>query len=454
MREREIEMGKRGGKGKGEEKRGTATRKKMGKRNEDNVGASSTIPNTDDAWEQGAEQNPRVVEEVPVWINPNPQDVEEEIDPERLRTYEELLKRWMESTPRENADWSESSDDESEPSVEEIGPEEFDRMRAKGKGKQPIRDEDATDEEPTEGSGGKRPGQPESEVKDPICSLYRDGTYIAHKEAGLLIGVVDRIGERVKLEWTQSYASVWIRRVGNWICYPKPGTQDEDVNVVDDEAPVSMVLARPTATLGKHVAANLKIQELHYQSEGWKRKLAKMDELATEKMRMSYVNTDLRFVLQADQDQTENVNHEVDPGQGGLNSGPLTFQDAMELITSAIVNNSSRPRTPALTPVVIRRVMARLDQIDQMQSPMRRLKACGELRKSLRELEGVPDYIGDLHEELYTLALLDVPDPAWQQDPVIATSPSSASTEGELWLDERDDYPPTSPDQNPSWSDA
>ncbi|KAI4321768.1 hypothetical protein MLD38_035113 [Melastoma candidum] len=111
---------------------------------------------------RGAERNPSFAEEVPVWINPNPQDEEEEIDPEQWRTYEELLKRWMENTPRENADWLESSDDESEASVEEIGPEEFDRMRAKEKGKQPILEEEATDEETTEGSGGKRPGHPET----------------------------------------------------------------------------------------------------------------------------------------------------------------------------------------------------------------------------------------------------------------------------------------------------
>ncbi|KAI4379045.1 hypothetical protein MLD38_016447 [Melastoma candidum] len=166
------------------------------------------------------------------------------------------------------------------------------------------------------------------------------------------------------------------------------------------------------------VAVNLKIQELNFQSQGWQRKLAKMEALASERMRPSYVNTDLRFVLQGTQDQADSTNQEEDIGMTTQVAGPLTFGDALELITSAIVDNSRRPRPPALTSPVIRRLMARLNQIDIKQSPLQRLKECRELRQLLGQLEGVPNYIGDLHEELYTLALLDAPDTSWQPNPV------------------------------------
>ncbi|KAI4303444.1 hypothetical protein MLD38_039076 [Melastoma candidum] len=723
--QRESEkMAKRGSRGKGKAKQATTSKKKAAGRNAGNVGESSTNLNPGTSMGLGTEQNPIVFDEDGVWVNPNPSGGEEEVDPEHLRIYEELLKQWMRNPPKESADWSEApSDYETEPSEDEFDPEEFARLREKQKGKQPRVDEDTTDEETTEDGGSKPSADANSKVtdSDAICSLFRDGTYIAHKEAGLLLGVVDRIGERVKLEWTESYASVWIRRVGNWICYAKPGWQDEGTSSSSTEVPSSVALVRSSDSIGKRVrewayveweegkkkrrlerrrtrwrfkqmrdvgvqteglgavvqtkekdgremnyvdvlvegslgsvrgsgneqqldeeaiewslgawycgggepidlallqrlgrdkqekeaarisleqnrqqknmrrqmnyadmaqtfladlskeenqiakllacralrlivgrmegpiqeinevltdltlfaryngnceefvrkgqgwweknewdrhnaaamerfktqvereaklnrlservdilllridssrkglsvqekaelgkcfkmwkvAANLKIQELHFQIQGWQRKLAKMEALASERMRPSYVNTDLRFVLQGSQGQADSTNQEEDIGTTTQDAGPLTFGDALELITSAIVDNSRRPRPPALTLPVIRRLMARLNQIDVEQSPMQRLKECRELRQLLGQLQGVPNYIGDLHEELYTLALLDAPDASWQPDPVVPASPTSgSSTEGELWLDERDDYPPSSPDQEPSWSDA
>ncbi|KAI4329474.1 hypothetical protein MLD38_027860 [Melastoma candidum] len=251
------EMAKKGSKGKGKAKQATSSKKKVAGCSAGNVGESSTNLNSDASMGLGTKQNPIVFDEDGVWVNLNPTRVEEEVDPEHLRIYEEMLKRWMENPPMENVDWSETSSDyETEPSEEEFDPKEL-----------------------------------------PEC-------------------------------------------------------------------------------------------------------------------------------------------------------------DALELITSAIVDNSRRPRPPALTSPVIRGVMAQLDQIDTEQSPMQRLKKCRELWQLLGQIEGVPNYIGDLHEELYTLALLDAPDTSWQPDPVVPASPTSgSSTEGELWLDERDDYPPSSPDQEPSWSD-
>ncbi|KAI4303449.1 hypothetical protein MLD38_039077 [Melastoma candidum] len=60
-----------------------------------------------------------------------------------------------------------------------------------------------------------------------ICTLYASGSYVAYKKEGLLHGVVDKVGVRYKLEWRHTYASVWVRRKPEWVCFQKPGYHDK-----------------------------------------------------------------------------------------------------------------------------------------------------------------------------------------------------------------------------------
>ncbi|KAI4325899.1 hypothetical protein MLD38_031263 [Melastoma candidum] len=177
------------------------------------------------------------------------------------------------------------------------------------------------------------------------------------------------------------------------------------------------------------VAARLKIEELRYHIQGWERRMVKMEALAYKRMRPQ--STNLYFVLQDNQEESE----EVDPTK--VEPAPLSFKEALEPTTSAIID-SRRPRPPALTSSMVRKTMVRLELIEQEVSPMLRLKQCRELRQMLNGLDGVPAHIGDLHEELYTLALMEVPDGNWLPDPVIPASPSSgtSSADADLWLDE------------------
>ncbi|KAI4325917.1 hypothetical protein MLD38_031278 [Melastoma candidum] len=95
------------------------------------------------------------------------------------------------------------------------------RMKAKQKGKQALDSLDGSDDS----SSGY------SDIKvmdtDTTCTLYADGSYIAHKEEGLLCGVVEKIGNRYKLEWRHTYASVWVRRTPEWVRFQKLDYQCE-----------------------------------------------------------------------------------------------------------------------------------------------------------------------------------------------------------------------------------
>ncbi|KAI4324402.1 hypothetical protein MLD38_029897 [Melastoma candidum] len=196
------------------------------------------------------------------------------------------------------------------------------------------------------------------------------------------------------------------------------------------------------------VAARLRIEELRFHIQGWERRMIKMEGLMYE--RMLPRSTNLNFVLQDDQEEPEEV------AVSAVETAPLSFKEAIELTTSAIID-SRRPRPPALTYSMVRKVMVRLELIDQEESPLLRLKECRELRQTLHGLDGVPAFIGDLHEELYALALMEVPDGNWMADPVIPASPSSgkSSADQDPWLDERDPcYPSTPEDDGSSGCDS
>ncbi|KAI4329472.1 hypothetical protein MLD38_027858 [Melastoma candidum] len=102
------------------------------------------------------------------------------------------------------------------------------RLRAMQKGKLPIPPKDSESEDAEENF--KSCNSDIEVTDDTACTLFPDGSCIAHKEAGLLLGVVDRVGERVKLEWRHTYRSVWVRRVNKWTCYPKPGFLDDPLD--------------------------------------------------------------------------------------------------------------------------------------------------------------------------------------------------------------------------------
>ncbi|KAI4326766.1 hypothetical protein MLD38_032046 [Melastoma candidum] len=190
------------------------------------------------------------------------------------------------------------------------------------------------------------------------------------------------------------------------------------------------------------VAARRKIEELSLLIQGWERRMVNMESLVSQRMIPRCAN--LNFVLQDKQESDDGVVPIVEPA-------PLSFKEAIELITSALID-SRRPRPPALTSSMIRNAMVRLELIDREESPMLRLRECRELRQMLNGLDGVPAYVGDLHEELYVLALMEAPDADHLPDPVIPASPSSgnSSLESDPWLDERDSYFPSTPEDDGS----
>ncbi|KAI4367825.1 hypothetical protein MLD38_016451 [Melastoma candidum] len=126
-----------------------------------------------------------------------------------------IIKWWASDIPEE------SDSDETDLSEDEFDPEEFTRMRMKQREKQVVDSSDSTED--------SDPSYSDIDVMDAntTCTLYADGSYIAHKEEGLLSGVVDKIGVRYKLEWRHTYASVWVRRIPEWVCIQKPEYQCE-----------------------------------------------------------------------------------------------------------------------------------------------------------------------------------------------------------------------------------
>ncbi|KAI4338359.1 hypothetical protein MLD38_023429 [Melastoma candidum] len=76
------------------------------------------------------------------------------------------------------------------------------------------------------------------------CTLYRNGNYIAHREEALLPGVVERVGVRYKLEWRQTYASVWVRKP-DWVRFPKPD-YPESSNRKDPRNSTALVIKPPS----------------------------------------------------------------------------------------------------------------------------------------------------------------------------------------------------------------
>ncbi|KAI4311769.1 hypothetical protein MLD38_036639 [Melastoma candidum] len=480
------------------------------------------------------------LEEHVFWQNPLPQQVEVE-NPQRDKMYEDLLRRCVEHLFSEE-DLDESDSDDS-----------LDYL-----------DIEVTDDNTT-------------------CTLYADGTYIAHKEGGLLKGVVDRIGERVMLEWRHTTESVWVRRVNRWTCFPIaenrsgepvpcrdlvvsvpplrkrvrdwfvrevrakkrkrrldrmvrrvvpvmergvqtelepdlmqgiqtgssanpmeniPGGRVENGSTQDDEGGTSWSCEAVTINLnlmdeapmdwgpgawliaGKLDGATAEVKgiiaELNLTArnnvnrerfasfergignmEKWDRfndeAMARFRTMISRDALLNRLNERINVLLVRSElsgDQDDEVETVV-ADHTDLEPAPLSFQEALELITSAIID-SRRPRPPALTSTMVRKTMAKLDQMELELTPLQRLKECRELRQMLNGLDGVPAHIGDLHEELYTLALMEVPDGNWLPDPVVPapTSSGTSSVDTDLWLDERDAYSPPSPTEDPSWSDS
>ncbi|KAI4371575.1 hypothetical protein MLD38_019792 [Melastoma candidum] len=91
-----------------------------------------------------------------------------------------------------------------------------DRLR---KGKQPAED---TDSPPISPPSSDTDSDFEVIDSNTFCTLYKSGKNVAHKEKALLPRVVDKVGVRYKLEWRHTYASVWVWRFPEWICFPKP----------------------------------------------------------------------------------------------------------------------------------------------------------------------------------------------------------------------------------------
>ncbi|KAI4379048.1 hypothetical protein MLD38_016450 [Melastoma candidum] len=508
------------------------------------------------------------VEEV-FWKNPNPYQ-EDDGGPPLNVSFENFLRWCVENLPDEDSD-------ESDPSEDEFDAEEFARLRAMQKGKllTPLEDSESEGVE----ENFKSCNSDIEVTDDTVCTLFPDGSYIAHKEAGLLLGVVDRVGERVKLEWRHSYRSVWVRRVNKWTCYPKPGFLDDNLN--RNELPeISTDLAPPAVPFRKRVRDWFVRETRDRKRLRWMRRIVR--HRGMRQVKEVGVQTDIEMhhdgsgsLAGQPGNQVENASVEVVPCSGPRNMGakmelmdeelmdwgpgawyyrdvdmemccpiastgfevsvripngkvnlrqlaekflhdlameedqiarilkcqalrliaahlpgtslefreiiseltlttrtnvnrrtggvwgrgwvscracPLSFKEAIELTTSAIID-SRRQRPPALTSSMVRKVMVRLELIDQEESPILRLKECRELRQILHGLEGVPAYIGDLHEELYTLALMEVPDGNWQADPVIPASPSSdnSSTDQDPWLDECDPCYPSTPEEDGSY---
>ncbi|KAI4326765.1 hypothetical protein MLD38_032045 [Melastoma candidum] len=120
----------------------------------------------------------------------------------------------------------ESDSDDTDLSEEKLNHEEFFRLWEKLSKK-------VEDNSPSESSES---GYIDIEVTDENtnCTLYANGSYIAHKEEGLLEGVVDQVGVRYKLEWRHTYASVWVRRVPEWFCFKRLIFQIEEVEVEEE----------------------------------------------------------------------------------------------------------------------------------------------------------------------------------------------------------------------------
>ncbi|KAI4369091.1 hypothetical protein MLD38_017578 [Melastoma candidum] len=158
--------------------------------------------------------------------NPNEPQTEEEreLEHECFAQYwsdklaEEVAVQDLDNSDPDNPEQPHDSDSDS--SVKEFDPKFFARFRARHK---QVQDE-AMESSPIISSESDS-SDSDMEVIDSntYYTLYKNGTYIAHKEEGILPGVAEQVGVRYRLEWRHTYASVWVRRKPEWMCFPKPG---------------------------------------------------------------------------------------------------------------------------------------------------------------------------------------------------------------------------------------
>ncbi|KAI4343326.1 hypothetical protein MLD38_027848 [Melastoma candidum] len=170
---------------------------------------------------------------------------------------------------------------ESSSSEEEINSEDFDRHREKQQGKQTAEELESL---PISSSSSDTDSEFEVIDSNTYCTLYANGKFVAHKEEALLPGVVEKVGVRYKLEWRQTYASVWVRRTPEWTCFPKPDYPDG----------VGIMVPRPSNTLTEIV---LKPPSLKRRAVDWFMGEARRRRRTARKNRVNRVR---RYVLVED----------------------------------------------------------------------------------------------------------------------------------------------------------
>ncbi|KAI4371573.1 hypothetical protein MLD38_019790 [Melastoma candidum] len=148
------------------------------------------------------------------------------------------------------------------------------------------------------------------------------------------------------------------------------------------------------------VAVNTKKESLGTQLKEWNEAMEKMMRVNRSPLSEKEIANTVSFLQQV-YDEHYGSSSAVQPSQEVPNVAPLSFPEAINLLTTAVADPMKTPS--ALDLKTTRKIMAQLSTIEDEPSPSTRRQRCRELRDYLNALVGVPDYLGNLHEELLFL---------------------------------------------------